>query len=292
MKKVSTEAVVEHVRAEHARWLRKVGDVDPYLGRTTIGIKEALRAHFLLAEYFAATGEGLGGIGPKNLDLLHSALFRQVSEFGGHPRWSERLEVCASLMYGLIRNHPFHDANKRTAFLTALLHLQKVGRMPTVEGQAFEDFTVAIADRNLDAYPYFQRTSGSDDERDIATIAHFLRRNSREINLQHKLINYKRLTAILTPHGLALASPLHNRIDLVRVRTPEGKDLVKPVRLTRIGFRSWTTEVSAKDMHIIRAAAHLEAGDGYDSEAFFNGVQSPLQLIRKYKEPLERLAYR
>src|SRR3546814_12154590 len=67
--------------------------------------------------------------------------------------WSS--DVCSSdlsLMYGLIKNHPFHDANKRTAFLCAILHLQKIGRTPTIDQKSFEDFTVNVAEGNLDTY--------------------------------------------------------------------------------------------------------------------------------------------
>jgi death-on-curing protein len=288
----SEEAVVQHVRSEHARWLREIGEEDPYAGRTTVGIKDVLRAHFMLAEYFAREGEGLGGIGPKNLNLLHSALYRQVAEFKGKPKWSDRIDVCASLMYGLIQNHPFHDANKRTAFLTALLHLQKIGRTPTVDGQEFEDFTVAIADHNLEKHPYYDRTSGAKEDRDVATISKFLRRNSREIDLRHSRITYKRLKAILAPHGLTLAHPQHNRIDLMRIKDGAGMDLDSPKRLARIGFHSWTIQVSPKDINIVRSAAHMELTDGYDSQSFFHGVETPLQLIQKYRDPLERLAFR
>jgi death-on-curing protein len=195
-------------------------------------------------------------------------------------------------MYGLIQNHPFHDANKRTAFLTALLHLQKIGRTPTVDGQEFEDFTVAIADHALAKYDFYDRTSGSKDAKDVAAIAYFLKRNSRDIDLRFKQVTYKKLNAIIAPHGLTLSNPQHNRIDLMRVRDRNGRILAKPVRLTRIGFHAWTREVSPKDIHILRIAAHLEVGDGYDSQSFFNGIEGPLQLIKKYQEPLRRLAYR
>jgi death-on-curing protein len=195
-------------------------------------------------------------------------------------------------MYGLIMNHPFHDANKRTAFLTALLHLQKIGRTPTIEGQKFEDFTVAIADHKLDQYEFYGRKGGAKDEMDIAAIAHFLRRNSRDIDLKFKFITYNRLKTIIGRHGLILDNQEHNRIDVIKIREEDGRVLSKPVRITKIGFHGWKNEVSPKDIHILRLAAKLDVGDGYDSQSFFNGVESPLNLIRKYQEPLKRLAYR
>jgi hypothetical protein len=74
---MSKDDIVSHIRDECARWTNLIGLPDPYLGKGTIGIHEVLQAHFLLAEYFATQGEGLGGIGPKDANLLHSALSRK-----------------------------------------------------------------------------------------------------------------------------------------------------------------------------------------------------------------------
>jgi hypothetical protein len=47
-----------------------------------------------------------------------------------------------------------------------------------------------------------------------------------------------------------------------------------------------------KDISIVREATKLDAKHGYDSQAFFNGLDDPLTLIKKYTDPLERLAFR
>lgn len=285
-------AVIEQIRNEHVRILKEIGDADPYQGKTTIGLKEVLRAHFLLAEFFAATGEGLGGLGPKNINLLHSALFRQGSEFGGMPHWSGRLHTCASLMYGLILNHPFHDANKRTAFLTGLLHLQKVGRTPTCPGEDFEDLTVAIADHTLEKYPFYGVANGPKDERDIEAVAAFLKKNTRNIDVGQKSLNYKKLNTVIRQYGFTLTNPQHNRIELLKTHNEGGEPLGHPIRMGKIGFRSWTTQISKPDLHNLRNMAGLDIQHGVDSQSFFHGVEGPLQLIRKYRDPLRRLAYR
>ena len=63
-------------------------------------------------------------------------------------------------------------------------------------------------------------------------------------------------------------------------------------RIAHIGFHGWSKEVSEKYIDIVREASELDASHGYDSQAFFNGLDDPPTLIRKYKEPLERLAFR
>jgi len=275
---------------EHLRWKTLVGSADPYVGRFTIGLHEVLQAHFLLAEYFSQIGEGIGGLGPRDINLLHSALGRQGAEFGGRVRWADRIEVCATLMFGLIKNHPFHDANKRTAFLTSLLHLQKIGRTPIISQEEYEDFTVAIADNSLSRYEFYGKISEPD--RDIKAVARFLKQSSRNIDLASKIVTYNELNRILGGRGLALKSPKGNRIGLFRISDENGNPIDPPVRIAHIGFHGWTRQASSKDIGIIREASKLDAKHGYDSQAFFNGLDDPLTLIRKYREPLRRLAFR
>lgn len=270
-----------------------VGRSDPYAGKVMIGIHEVLQAHFLLAEYFARIGEGIGGLGPKDINLLHSALSRQTVEFGGKVKWKDRLDVCATLMFGLIKNHPFHDANKRTAFLVSLLHLQKIGRTPTVSDVGYEDFTVAIADNKLSEYDQSGQIHLPSPDREIAIISRFLKRNTREIDLASKIITYNELNRLLRKRGFKLENPKGNRIDLVRYVAVDGETPLEiPKRIAHVGFHGWTRQASMKDINIAREASRLDARHGYDSQAFFNGLDDPLTLIRKYKEPLQRLAFR
>lgn len=279
------------IKEEYARLLSFIGPADPYAGKFTIGIHEVLQAHFLLADFFSRAGEGIGGVGPKDMNMLHSALSRQFVEFGGKPKYSDRIDVCATLMFGLIKNHPFHDVNKRTSFLVSILHLQKIGRTPTVDHKAYEDFTVNISDNNLSIYPYWAETVAVD--REIHVISKFMKRNTRSIDLKSKTITYADLKRILSDRGLGLENPKGNRMDLVRyIDVDGGARLQKPNRIARIGYHGLSKQVSSKDIQIVREASRLDARHGYDSQSFYHGLDDPLTLIKKYKEPLKRLAFR
>lgn len=282
----------EQVGTEYNRWLSLIGPADPYLSKTTIGLHEALQAHFLLIDFFFDIGEGVGGIGPKSMNLLHSALARQFTEFGGKPKWNDRIQICATLMYGLIKNHPFHDANKRTAFLTSLLHLQKIGRTPIVPQQDFEDFTVAIAEDNLCNYHGYEDFADSGNDASILFIAKYLKKSTRQIDLRSKQITYNELNSIISKRGMKLENPNGNRIDVIKYEYNEYGDLIRKHRIAKIGFHGWSKEMSRKEIDVVREASRLDARHGYDSQAFFNGLDDPLTLIKKYKEPLERLAFR
>jgi death-on-curing protein len=79
----------------------------------------ALMAH---AESLAAHG-GLGGL--RDSGLLDSALARPLNlhAYGE----GDAAALAAAYAFGIIRNHPFTDGNKRTGFLAAVLFLELNG---------------------------------------------------------------------------------------------------------------------------------------------------------------------
>lgn len=111
------DLTIRELKEDFERWENEIGE-DIYVSNKTIGIMDVLRAHYLIIDFFATEhGEGVGGVGPKNLGLLHSTLSRQFSGYDGKVKWKTDYEVCASLFWGLVKNHAFHDVNKRTAVL-------------------------------------------------------------------------------------------------------------------------------------------------------------------------------
>ena len=70
------------VEREYQRWTKIVGFDDPYHADDTVGLHDVLKAHFLLIDYFVEKNYAIGGVGPRDLDLLHSALSRQFTR--GH----------------------------------------------------------------------------------------------------------------------------------------------------------------------------------------------------------------
>jgi death-on-curing family protein len=95
---------------------------------------------------------GIGGVGPRSLDLLYSALSRQFTSYGGIRKWNGLYENCATLMFGLIMNHPFHDANKRTALLSTLSLLHRKRQIITLPQKKLDSLVVAIAGNQLRSY--------------------------------------------------------------------------------------------------------------------------------------------
>lgn len=66
-----------------------------------------------------------GSPGIRDEGLLDSALGKPQNVFAyGHPTL---FDLAASYVYGLVKNHPFLDGNKRTGFITGILMLELNG---------------------------------------------------------------------------------------------------------------------------------------------------------------------
>jgi death-on-curing protein len=76
----------------------------------------------LLLLHSASLAEHGGPEGVRDEGRLASALDRPRNKLGYEPN-SDICDLAAAYAFGLARNHPFHDGNKRSAFLAAGLFL-------------------------------------------------------------------------------------------------------------------------------------------------------------------------
>lgn len=286
------------IEKEYLRWTTLVGADDPYTSRDTVGLHEVLRAHFLIVDFFVEQDYGVGGIGPKSVDLLHSSIYRQFVSYGGKDKWPGIYEKCATLLFGLVKDHPFHDANKRTAFLVTLYQLDRLNRTPRASQREFEDFIVEVADNRLARYPRYRELAKEAEDAEILFIADFLKRNTRDIDRRAYTVTFHELNQILKKYGFELVNQHKNFIDVVRVEhKPKYLGIVGPTvrkeyHLAQVGFPGWKRQVGKGALKTVRDATGLTAQRGYDSKTFFDGADPLHTLIDMYSEPLRRLADR
>ena len=112
---------------------------------------------WLLRQTVLATQERLlaefGGLsGVRDAGLLDSALARpqQLSAYGR----PSLFDLAAAYAYGLVRNHPFLDGNKRIAFTAAVVFLELNGRRFSAPEAEAALKTLALAARELDEADY------------------------------------------------------------------------------------------------------------------------------------------
>ena len=92
-----------------------------------------------------------GGIdGIRDEGLLESALAAPFQTFGGEPVYPSLQAKAAQLGFGLIRNHPFVDGNKRIGAHTMLVFLAVNGIDLRYEQQELIDIVLSVAAGQID----------------------------------------------------------------------------------------------------------------------------------------------
>ncbi len=108
---------------------------------------EAVKA--IHAEVLAAHG---GAVGVREEALLESAVAAPQATMMGEALFADPLEIAASYLFYLCRNHPFVDGNKRTALATCLVFLGENGLLPNerLDADGWEALTIDVAASRLD----------------------------------------------------------------------------------------------------------------------------------------------
>ena len=104
-----------------------------------------------------------GAVGLRDSGLLQSALARprQLHAYANTP---DAIDLAAAYTVGLVRNHPFIDGNKRTAFVAGILFLELNGYTFTASEADAAQAVLALAAGTLDeaGYARFLRVNSQD----------------------------------------------------------------------------------------------------------------------------------
>lgn len=79
----------------------------------------------VLAVHDQMLAEFGGDSGVRDAGLLESALARAENKFAYEA--PTLFEMAAAYAYGIVKNHPFVDGNKRTGFMAAVMFLERNG---------------------------------------------------------------------------------------------------------------------------------------------------------------------
>lgn len=110
-----------------------------------LSLNMVLRLHQQLLQAFGGTD------GVRDAGLLESALAAPFATFGGEYLYPTLIQQAAQLGYGIIRNHPFADGNKRTGAHTMLVFLSVNGIELEYDQQELIDAILAVADGTMAA---------------------------------------------------------------------------------------------------------------------------------------------
>ena len=90
---------------------------------------------------------GLAGI--RQIDLLHSAMGNVEATFGEIFLHETIFEMAAAYLYGICRNHPFVDGNKRTAVAAALAFLGMNDIKVRADENTFYNLVIGVAEKRI-----------------------------------------------------------------------------------------------------------------------------------------------
>lgn len=107
--------------------------------------------HPIAVALFDAPEEPMTPFKEHESSLLESALGNPRQSFGGNDLYPTFEEKAAILYYGLIKNHPFKNGNKRTATAALLVFLHINNFWIQGNQKENEDFLVNLAKRVADS---------------------------------------------------------------------------------------------------------------------------------------------
>lgn len=289
----SVKHLPKELAEDYERELKAIGDVNG-INAPLINVSDILRAYYILADYFtdASSDKQVEAmlVGVKNRNLLGSAVSRQTVSFCGHTKYTNSIEVCSTLFYGLVKNHAFHDGNKRVSLLILLYQLYGYGYFPAAHVNEFEKLVVAVAANTLPSqyghvWKKFVKLPSKDDCA-IQTIAFLLRRmTTKKDHSFHISVTMKEFCTALESHGVKCTQE-NGKVYMSAIKKIGGL-LYKPIR-HHLPFGGWTRVVGAK-----QARETLEIFGIYDQHPTYQSIMSgkdPLYtLVAHFEEPLRRL---
>ena len=112
--------------------------------------QQVIKMHSVLVEVSGGTD------GVRDDGLLSSALAAPFQTFGGVPLCPSIQEQAVRLCYGIAKNHPFVDGNKRTAVHTMLVFLALNGVKLSYRDDELLEAIVGLANGSMDVDDYLK----------------------------------------------------------------------------------------------------------------------------------------
>lgn len=103
--------------------------------------EEVISAHYFMMRKMNDADQS----GVKDHGLLESAVHRPQQSIFGEDAYPDLLEKAAALLECLVKNHCFHNGNKRTAYLVTKSFLMINGKHLKLEREYAVEFIVDIA---------------------------------------------------------------------------------------------------------------------------------------------------
>lgn len=256
-----------------------------------INISDTLKAYFILAHYFTDPSSKCQErmlIGVRDINLLGSAIGRQTISYDGKKKYTDKIDICSTLFYGLVKNHSFSDGNKRTALLILLYQLGLFGYMPDAPKRNFEKLVVSVAANRIseDFKNEYNKCKKVDDPV-VITISKIVRRMvKKKDHTYHISPTMKDMCDSLDKYGV-IYKLNGTKVHFERKVKKSWFRREETYQYTA-SFSGWTRTVGANTARKILCNLNL-----YDEFAnyrdFIDNKEPMYQLIDDFSAPLRRL---
>ncbi|MFD0964285.1 type II toxin-antitoxin system death-on-curing family toxin [Pseudofulvibacter geojedonensis] len=247
--------------------------------------------------------------GIKNIGMLESAIGRQTTGFGDFYKYSNCFSNCATLTYGIIKNHSFHNGNKRAGLLCLIKHLYVNGYVlsPKLNSNELYEFLVSIADSKVEQFslkykkkynfirPKKERKSKEkwDSDTVVSYMAFWIKRNSKPKQTTLKgEIKISELKKLLNSKNIKL----EQKGDKLEIYKEKEKSVLgftyslKKVNKRRYNLKGNLVSVNLVTLGKIRREFQLTKADGIDHTFFYTEEALLDSEIKTYKELIYRLS--
>lgn len=90
-----------------------------------------------------------GSSGVRDMGMLESAANRPFATFGGEDLYTNIFLKAGAFIQSIVKNHPFIDGNKRTAFSGSIAFLLANGIFISVNTNQAVNYMIKVANENL-----------------------------------------------------------------------------------------------------------------------------------------------
>lgn len=245
--------------------------------------------------------------GIKDLNMLESAVQRQMTGLGTYTKYNTCYSNAATLIYGIIKNHAFYNGNKRTGLLSLIKHLylNNFVLSPSLRHDEIYKFVLAIADNKLVEYSNskieykiyarrnkLQKLKKWSTDQEIGFITFWIQQNAINRNkVSRGSIKISELKDILRSKGIYVEQK-GTRIIIYRLNVKKVLGII--IENQRLNEREYSlggsmTEINSQLLAKIRKAYCLTEGDGVDYMMFEDDKSNLDEELRQYKKLIYRL---
>jgi death-on-curing protein len=239
-------------------------------------VDEVMTIRRRMATYTDMATKAFGQVEPLKPNNLETAVFRQHTSGGGVYKYKSIPDVGATVFYGIAMNHPFENANKRTALVSLLVFLDRnKEQLVGADDDDLYELARSMAAHEIAIRPGRERS----DDSEVEAVADFLREHTRAIVRGDEQIRFKQMCTLLEIQGCTIAKPKNNH---VKIRL--GSHSVKTGR-HRPDF-----DVPVSELKRIRRGLGLDEQHGMDSAGFYSLEETVDGAVLSYRNLMSRLA--